>query len=234
MLSKTRAQEVMRTGLKLNHCEFPDDRLYDGDFTVWMKLDDSCAVLGITSIHSSLAGKLAAIKFKEIGGTVSKGHGVATIESAKYFGAVRTPITGTLIEINENLGRKPELANDSPYGEGWFVKIKPSSLKDEIKELHDPKNSVEKIESQIQMLGVHCFKAFPDYEMWEIGVECALVLTKLSELIDRCQVGDVVHVVSDDKFADIEIARWSDETGQALLESREENQLMHFIVKKVK
>jgi glycine cleavage system H protein len=84
------------------------------------------------------------------------------------------------------------------------------------------------------MLGVHCFKAFPDYEMWEIGVECALVLTKLSELIDRCQVGDVVHVVSDDKFADIEIARWSDETGQALLESRQEDQLMHFIVKKVR
>lgn len=224
----------MRTDLNLCHCEFPDDVIYDGDFTVWIKLDNDCAVLGITSIHSALAGKLAAIKFKEIGTIVSKGHGVATIESAKYFGAVRTPITGTLIEINGNLATKPELANDFPYGEGWFVKIKPSLLEDETKEMHDPKNSVEKIESQIRMLGVHCFKAFPDYEMWEIGVECALVLTKLSELIDRCQVGDVVHVVSDDKFADIEIARWSDETGQALLESRQEDQLMHFILKKVK
>jgi TusA-related sulfurtransferase len=70
--------------------------------------------------------------------------------------------------------------------------------------------------------------------MWEIGVECAAVLVRLNELIQRSSFNEVVHVVSDDPTADIEMARWSDETGQELLESRNEGKLMHFIVRKVK
>jgi TusA-related sulfurtransferase len=52
--------------------------------------------------------------------------------------------------------------------------------------------------------------------------------------MERCAIGEIVHVVSDDPTADIEMVRWSDETGQEVLESREEGNLMHFIVKKVK
>jgi len=225
---------MARSNLEVHHCEFADDVLYDEDFNVWVKLENTYAVLGITSIHSALAGKLTGIKFKELGTKIPKGHIVATMESVKYFGAVRTPLTGTLIEVNGRLAKEPGLANDYPYSNGWFVKIEFSSLEDEGKDLSNPKNSVDKIELQIRELGVRCFKAFPDYEMWEIGVECAAVLSKLGDIMERCQVGDVVHVVSDDKFADIEIARWSDQTGQALLETRQEDQLMHFIVKKVK
>ena len=70
--------------------------------------------------------------------------------------------------------------------------------------------------------------------MWEIGVECAAVLVRLNELIERCALNDVIHVVSDDPTADIEMERWSDETGQLVLESRKEGKLIHFIVKKVK
>ncbi len=220
--------------MEVHHCEFADDVLYDEDFNVWVKLEDAYAVLGITSIHSALAGKLTAVKFKELGTKIQKGHVVATMESVKYFGAVRTPLTGMLIEVNDQLAKDPELANDNPYDKGWFVKIGFSSLEDEGEDLNNPKNSVDKIELKIRELGVRCFKAFPDYEMWEIGVECASVLSKLGDAMERCKVGDVVHVVSDDKFADIEIARWSDQTGQALLESRREDELMHFIVKKVK
>ena|GEM_PF-128205 len=223
-----------RSNLEVHHCEFADDVLYDEDFNVWVKLEDTYAVLGITSIHSALAGKLTAVKFKELGTKIPKGHVVATIESVKYFGAVRTPLTGTLIEVNDQLEEEPSLANDYPYNKGWFVKIEFSSLEDEGKNLNNAKNSVDKIELQIRELRVRCFKAFPDYEMWEIGVECAAVLSKLGDVMERCQVGDVVHVVSDDKFADIEIARWADQTGQALLEARQEDELMHFIVKKVK
>jgi glycine cleavage system H lipoate-binding protein/TusA-related sulfurtransferase len=209
--------------------------MYDEDFSVWVKLEDTHAVLGITSIHSALAGRLTGVKFKELGTTVQGGHVVATIESSKFFGAVRTPLVGTLIEVNEQVASDPALANDYPYSKGWFVKIVfASSEQDARKSLNNPQNSLDKIELKIRELGVRCFKAFPDYEMWEIGVECAAVLSKLGDLMERCQVGDVVHVVSDDRFADIEIVRWANETGQTLLETRQEDQLMHFIVKKVK
>ena len=78
------------------------------------------------------------------------------------------------------------------------------------------------------------FSAFPDYEMFEIGVECAATLTKLDELIGKINMGNVVHVVSDDTSADLEMIRWSEERGQDLLESRKEGNLFHFIVKKIK
>jgi TusA-related sulfurtransferase len=70
--------------------------------------------------------------------------------------------------------------------------------------------------------------------MFEIGVECAATLTKLDELIDNINISNVVHVVSDDTSADLEMIRWSEEKGQGLLEFRKEGNLFHFIVKKLK
>jgi glycine cleavage system H protein len=221
--------------VEIDYCEFPDDVLYDLENNVWIRLDGKKdARLGITSVHAALAGKLKQIKFKPTKAKLQIGQAVATIESVKYFGAVRTPLTCKLVEVNSALEMNPKLANDYPYGEGWFVTIQPTQLSNEIKALVDPMTAKEKIRSQIRDLRVRCFKAFPDYEMWEIGVECAGVLVRLNEVVERSSLNEVVHVVSDDPTADIEMVRWSDETGQQLLDSRKEGKLMHFIVKKVK
>ena len=220
--------------LDVNNCEFPENVLYDEEFYVWVKVEKSYALLGITSIQSALAGKLREVKLKQVGALISKGQSVATIESARFFGAVRTPLTGVLVEVNGKLEKEPKLANDDPYHQGWIAKLQPESLQEDSARLQTVKEAQSKVESQVRELGVRCFKVFPDYEMWEIGTECAVVLSKLNELMEQYKVGDVVHVVSDDKFADIEIARWSDQTEQSVLESRPEGKLMHFIIKKVK
>jgi glycine cleavage system H protein len=70
--------------------------------------------------------------------------------------------------------------------------------------------------------------------MFEIGVECAATLTKLDELLSQIHVGEVIHLVSDDTAADMEMIRWSEQAGQSLLEIRKEDNLFHFIVKKIK
>ena len=153
---------------------------------------------------------------------------------------VRCPVKGEIVEVNNTLTDNPKTVNDFPYNEGWFVKIKiqnsDSSIDSELKndclkfidECHD---EIKKI---MEKLHVRCFSAFPDYEMFEIGVECAATLTKLDELIGKINMGNVVHVVSDDTSADLEMIRWSEERGQDLLESRKEANLFHFIVKKIK
>ncbi len=220
--------------MQIDYCDFPEDALYDLDNNVWVRLRGTKVVLGITSVHAALAGKLNKVSFRLIGSSVRKGQSVATIESVKYFGVVRTPVSGRLIEANAVLQRQPKLANDSPYENGWFVKIETSLLPDEMKSLRDLPGAEETLRAQIHELRVRCFKAYPDYEMWEIGVECAAVLVRLNELIERCAMNDVIHVVSDDPTADIEMERWSDQTGQAVIESRKEGKLIHFIVKKVK
>jgi len=221
--------------LQIDHCDFPDDALYDVDNRVWVRLLGSdTATVGMTSVHSALAGRLNKINFKPVGSVLQKGKSVATIESVKYFGVVQTPLSGTLIETNPVLTEQPKLANDSPYDLGWFVKVEAPLLAEELKSLSDLTSARESLKSQISQLRVRCFKAYPDYDMWEIGVECAAVLVRLNELIERCALNDVIHVVSDDPTADIEMERWSDETGQLVLESRKEGKLTHFIVKKVK
>lgn len=221
--------------MQIDYCEFPEDALYDLDNNVWIRLhSQKVATVGITSVHAALAGKLNKVNFKPTGSSLQKGKSVATIESVKYFGVVRTPLSGILIEKNAMLEKQPKLANDSPYELGWFVKIEPSLLPEEMKRLTDLKSAEMRIRSQIRELRVRCFKAYPDYEMWEIGVECAAVLIRLNELIERSALNEVIHVVSDDPTADIEMQRWSDQTGQAVLESRQEGKLTHFIMKKVK
>lgn len=220
--------------MQIENCEFPENVLYDLENNVWVRIDQKRATLGITSVHAALAGKLKEVKLKPTGSKIQRGQSVATIESVKYFGVVRTPISGTLIELNADLEKQPKLANDFPYGRGWFLKIEPALFSEEAKLLFAPKDVEDEIRSQIRELRVRCFKAFPDHEMWEIGVECAAVLVRLNELIERSALNDVIHVVSDDPTADIEMERWADETHQAVLESRKEGKLMHFIVRKVK
>jgi glycine cleavage system H protein len=227
-------QTEKRLHMQIDYCEFPEDALYDLESNVWVRLDEKKrAKVGITSVHSALAGKLNEVKFKPTGTLLQRGQAVATIESVRYFGAVRTPLTGKLEQVNSVLEKSPKLANDYPYEAGWFALIEPSQPSHEMGRLIDPRNAKEKIGSQIRELRVHCFKAYPDHEMWEIGVECAGVLVRLNDLIKRISLNEVVHVVSDDPTADIEMVRWSDESGQQLLESRQEGGLMHFIVRKV-
>lgn len=221
--------------LEIDHCEFPEDRLYDLENNVWMKLDErKIAVIGITSIHAALAGKLTKVVFKASGAFFEKNRSIATVESAKYFGAIRTPLTGRLIETNSTLELSPKLANDFPYTEGWFCKIQPDRLSDEVQSLDQARAVEDEIRSQIKELRVRCFRAFPDHVMWEIGVECAAVLVRLNDLMNQIKLNDVVHIVSDDPTADIEMERWSDETGHKVLESRWEGKVAHFIVRKVR
>jgi len=70
--------------------------------------------------------------------------------------------------------------------------------------------------------------------MFEIGVECSATLAKLDELLEKTPPGEVIHLVSDDPTADIEMLRWSEDKGQSLLETRKEGNLLHFIVKKTR
>ena len=221
--------------MQIDFCEFPDDLLYDLETNVWVKVNQKSGVtLGITSVHAALAGRLNQVKLKPVGESVARGKNVGTIESVKYFGAVRTPVSGRITETNLDLQKQAKLANDAPYTAGWFVTIEPTNLLEEIAFLSKVQDIEERIRLMIKEVRVRCFKAYPDYDMWEIGVECAAVLVRVNELIERCALGDVIHVVSDDPTADIEMERWAYDTGQLVLESRKDGKLMHFIVRKVK
>jgi glycine cleavage system H protein len=221
--------------MKVDSCIFPEDLLYDIENFVWADVKATKVVtIGITMLLSSISGRLSIIKLKDVGTEIEKGKVLATIESNKYFGVVRAPFSGRIIEVNEFIRQKPKLVNDFPYSYGWFVKMEPLSIDKYLVNLQPIEDCHDKVKVLIKDLHIQCFVAYPDYEMYEIGVECAATLTKLDELISKIEIGEVIHLVSDDKTADLEMIRWSQESGQSILETRPEENLLHFIVKKIK
>jgi glycine cleavage system H protein len=94
----------------------------------WARRDpDGTVTIGITDVAQHLAKSIISATPKEAGKPVKKGKSAGTVESGKWVGPVTAPVNGTITEVNAALKSKPGLLNTDPYGEGWFVKIKPDN-----------------------------------------------------------------------------------------------------------
>jgi len=217
--------------LKIDHCDFPDGLLYDVEQGTWAEKRGEVIRVGITSLLSWSFGVFSAITFRGIGTALVRGQVVGTMEGARHFDVFRSPVTGTLSAVNERLADEPGLLNKDPYGEAWYAEIR---LKDvaELGALGRLPDSERRIAELLKERHVHCFAAFPDFEVFDQGVECQAVLAKLNELLERSTPGTVVHVVSDDSSAEVEMQRWSDQTGNSIVDVQKEGKLFHYIVRK--
>ena len=219
----------------IDNCNFPDNLLYDPDNFVWVDVSNENSIkIGVIPILSSISGKLQSIKLKKEGTYIEKGKSLGSLESPKYFGIVRSPLNGKIKEINESILSKPKQVNDSPYELGWLSTIGPSNFDKDLKGLKKIGECYIQFKSLIDEFHVRCFKAYPDYEMYELGTECAATLTKLDELLTKIDIGAIVYLASDDITADLELTRWSKERSQSILEIRKEGLIFHFLVRKEK
>lgn len=218
--------------MKIRDCNFADGVLYHVDSNTWVRIAGELATVGINTILSWAFGGYSSVSFKSVGHWIAGGGSLGSIESPRHFDVVRSPLSGDLVETNELLLRNPTLLNRDPYGAGWFARLRPSRLEEEAGNLKTVGVAAARLGEALIELRVRCFEAFPDHEMFEIGTECAAVLVKLDELIEREPSGTVVHIVSDDPTAGIEMVRWSERTGNALVEERSEGDLEHFVIKK--
>lgn len=90
----------------------------------WVKVEDDVAAMGITDYAQHELGDVVYVELPTVGDSFAKGDAIGNIESVKAVSDVYAPISGEVVEINENLEDKPESINQDPYGEGWIVKIK--------------------------------------------------------------------------------------------------------------
>lgn len=218
--------------LRIEGCEFPDDLLYDPDGLAWAREEaDGVVRIGITSILAAVAGRITRVTGRPTGVLYERGRAVGTVESGKYFGPIRTPVGGTLIAVNDGVLARSKTLSERPYAEGWFARVRPTAIDADRGALLPADRAAGAFAGQISALRVRCFAAFPDYEMVEIGTECAAVLSKLNELLAQVEPGAVVHIASDDPTAEVEMRRWSEETRRPLVDSRREGTLFHFLVR---
>ncbi len=90
----------------------------------WVRLEGDVAVMGITTYAAKQLGDVVFVELPGIGKSFAKGADMAVVESAKAASDVYAPVSGEVVAVNDAIVSNPQLVNDRPQGEGWFVKLK--------------------------------------------------------------------------------------------------------------
>lgn len=116
----------------------PDDLKYHKEHT-WLKVTGKKATMGITDYAQDSLGDIVYIDLPEVDSDVEVNSEIGEIESTKATSSLIAPVTGRIVEVNEDLSESPEIINEDPYGKGWIAIIE----LDDTSELEDLMDSSE-------------------------------------------------------------------------------------------
>jgi glycine cleavage system H protein len=102
---------------------YPDDLRYHEEHD-WARVEGEEAVLGITWFAADALGELVHFEPPEPGSNVTKGESYGEVESVKAVSDVIAPLSGEVLEVNQQVADAPETVNEDPYGNGWLVRIR--------------------------------------------------------------------------------------------------------------
>jgi glycine cleavage system H protein len=113
----------------------------------WVLVEDNIATIGISDHAQELLGDLVYVELPEVGSVLAAGDSVGVVESVKAASDTYAPVSGEVVEINEELEGAPDKINNDPYGDGWMYKV---SLEDpeEVEGLLDAEAYAESIEEE--------------------------------------------------------------------------------------
>ena len=102
---------------------YPDDLRYHPEHD-WARVEGDEATLGITWFAQDALGELVHFEAPEEGATLTKDQAYAEVESVKAVSDVIAPLSGEVLEVNEQVVAAPETVNEDPYGNGWLLRIR--------------------------------------------------------------------------------------------------------------
>jgi glycine cleavage system H protein len=103
----------------------PKDRRYSKEHE-WVRLADGEALVGITDFAQEQLGDLVYFDLPEPGAQIHQNDKLGEVESVKAVSEIYAPISGEIIEVNQQVMDSPEVVNEDPYGAGWLLKVKPA------------------------------------------------------------------------------------------------------------
>jgi glycine cleavage system H protein len=98
----------------------PDDIKYHREHA-WVRLEGKRATIGITDFAQQQMGDIVYIDLPEVDTEIDADSELSEVESTKATSPVVSPVSGTVVEVNEDLADSPEIINEDPYGNGWLV-----------------------------------------------------------------------------------------------------------------
>jgi len=105
--------------------ELPDENFYTNE-DEWVRVEGKRAYVGVTDYAQDQLGDIVFVELPAIGTTLQQGDTFGVVESVKAVSDLYAPISGEVVEINEELADSPETVNESCYGDGWMIVIEPS------------------------------------------------------------------------------------------------------------
>jgi len=130
--------------------DMPDGLYYSKDHS-WARLDNGRVTVGMNDFFQKEAGDIVFVDLPEEEEAVSQGEVCGKIQSRKWIGKLVAPVSGEIVEINEDLEEDTGLINRDPYGKGWILVIDPSDLDPELGDLMQGDDLVGFIESEIRI-----------------------------------------------------------------------------------
>ena len=103
--------------------KLPDNLRYTQDHE-WILVDGDVATVGVTDFAQGELGDIVFVEIETEGESLEKGEIFGTVEAVKTVSDLFMPVSGEVIEVNEELSDDPELVNKDPYGKGWMIRIK--------------------------------------------------------------------------------------------------------------
>jgi len=100
----------------------PKDLLYNEN-DCWARIEDNTATIGITDFLQNVVSDIVYVELPSIGNHVEQFDEAGSLESTKANLDIISPVSGTILTVNNELKDTPDLANTDPYGKGWFIKI---------------------------------------------------------------------------------------------------------------
>lgn len=116
--------------------ETPEDLKYSKEHE-WVLVEGNVATVGITAFAQEQLGDVVFVELPAVGDKVVKDEAMGVVESVKAVSDIYAPVSGTVLEVNDDLPDSPELINGDPYGDGWIVKIEMADPTD-VDDLLDP------------------------------------------------------------------------------------------------
>lgn len=100
----------------------------------WVKVDGNRVFVGITDFAQEELGDIVFVELPDVGTEIKKGEPFGSVESVKTVSELYAPISGKVVEVNEELADSPELVNESPYEKAWMIVLEADNL-DEVESL---------------------------------------------------------------------------------------------------
>lgn len=104
--------------------KYPDELYYHSEHGWAREDEDGIITIGMTDFAQQSAGEIAYMDMPMEGDELKFGETAAKIQTAKWIGKLLSPVSGEVIEVNEDVQDEPQLINEDPFGEGWIVKVK--------------------------------------------------------------------------------------------------------------